>query len=179
MAWDPDRLRRAFNPPAEHYDVRGTVAFALTLANRAFRQYVAMDRFELGLHEGRDLVMVELARLAGRATSSELASSLGLTPSTLSTLVRRSEEEGLLRRDRDGDDSRVWRLSLTSEGLVRAYGGAALWRSADEALRQALSEADLTWLRVLAREAGSAWDEARSASLAETEAALREEAGSG
>jgi CRP-like cAMP-binding protein len=116
MAWDPDRVRRAFNPPPEHYDVRGTVAFALTLANRALRQYVALDRFELGLHEGRDLVMVELARRAGRATSSELATSLGLTRGTVSTLVRRSEAAGLLRRDRS------FFLAEAEAGLREAEG---------------------------------------------------------
>jgi DNA-binding MarR family transcriptional regulator len=174
MGWDPDRLRRAFNPPSEHYDVRGTVAFALTLAHRAFRQYVAADRLELGLHEGRDLLLVELARMEGRATSRELASSLGVTPGTLSTVLRRSEVDGLLLRERDGCDSRVWRLSLTAEGRARAYGGAALWRSADEELGRAMSQADRSWLRVLAREAASAWGDARSEALAEPEAIGRE-----
>lgn len=178
MARDPNRLWRAFHPPAEHYDVRGTAAFALTLANRALRRYVAADRFDLGLYEGRDLVMLEIARLEGRATAAELVASLGLTAGSVSTVLRRSELVGYIRRARDHEDRRVWRLSLTEDGLASAYGGAALWRAADEALRTELTDPDLEWLRVLAHEARTAWLSSRSACEAAVEAGLRRQEGS-
>lgn len=154
---DPERLRRAFRPPADHYDVRGTAAFALCRAYRALRSMLASDRWELGLYEGRDLVLLEIARLGVQATPKRLAKELGVTQGTLSTVLRRAVAAGYATRERDPADRRRWRLGLTTTGRASARLAAQMWRDADSALCSRLTPSDVTWLRHLSREAGLAW----------------------
>jgi MarR family transcriptional regulator, organic hydroperoxide resistance regulator len=162
MAGDRERLARAFHPPAEHYDIRATAAFALTQAHRGMRAWMAPDRWELGLYETRDLVLLEIARLEAGATPKEIRSSLGLTWQSLSTILRRSEAAGFVDRERDPSDRRRWRLRLTDIGAQGALQAAAMWRGADEALVIELGEANLSWLRRLSQDARTAFQNAVS-----------------
>jgi MarR family transcriptional regulator, organic hydroperoxide resistance regulator len=157
MAGDPERLARAFHPPAEHYDIRDTAAFSLTHAYRGMRAWMAPDRWELGLYETRDLVLLEIARLEAGATPKELRASLGLTWQSLSTILRRSDAAGFVDRERDPSDRRRWRLRLTDTGAQCALQAAALWRGADEALVVELGEGNLSWLRRLSQDARAAF----------------------
>jgi MarR family transcriptional regulator, organic hydroperoxide resistance regulator len=162
MAGDPERLARAFHPPAEHYDIRGTAAFSLTQAYRGLRAWMAPERWELGLHETRDLVLLEIARLEAGATPKEVRASLGLTWQSLSPMLRRSEAAGYVDRERDPFDRRRWRLRLTDTGEAVALHAAGMWRGADEALTLELGEANLSWLRRLSQDARTAFLNANS-----------------
>ena len=51
-----------------------------------------------------------------RSTVTELADRLQLAQSTVTELVRRAEETGLLERERSSDDGRIAILRLTEEG---------------------------------------------------------------
>jgi DNA-binding MarR family transcriptional regulator len=60
----------------------------------------------------------------GRSTVTDLSERLQLAQSTVTELVRRAEEAGLVERERSTDDGRVAFLSLTAEGdrrLVLAF----------------------------------------------------------
>lgn len=50
---------------------------------------------------------------AGPSSIKQLAGTLRLDHATLTPMLRRMEEAGLLTRDRDPDDARVVRLALT------------------------------------------------------------------
>jgi DNA-binding MarR family transcriptional regulator len=52
----------------------------------------------------------------GRSTVTDLSERLQLAQSTVTELVRRAEEAGLIERERSTDDGRVAFLSLTPEG---------------------------------------------------------------
>jgi DNA-binding MarR family transcriptional regulator len=54
-----------------------------------------------------------------RSTVTELARQLQLTQSTVTELVRRAEDAGLLSREASQDDARVTWLSLSREGESR------------------------------------------------------------
>ena len=56
---------------------------------------------------------------SGRSTVTELAERLQLAQSTVTELVRRAEEVGLLERERSPDDGRIAFLRLTPEGERR------------------------------------------------------------
>jgi len=55
----------------------------------------------------------------GRSTVTELSDRLQLAQSTVTELVRRAEEAGLIERERSAADGRVAFLSLTDEGERR------------------------------------------------------------
>jgi DNA-binding MarR family transcriptional regulator len=74
---------------------------------------------------------------SGKSTVTELAERLQLAQSTVTELVRRAEDVGLLERERSPDDGRIAFLRLTPEGerrLERSF-------TTNEAERQALVEA--------------------------------------
>ena len=79
------------------------------------------------------LLMVKGARDGSeRSTVTELAERLQLAQSTVTELVSRAEETGLLRREQSATDARVAYLRLTDEGelrLMQAFTGLAAERS--------------------------------------------------
>lgn len=73
-----------------------------------------------------------------RSTVTELAERLHLAQSTVTELVARAEEAGLVRREGSADDGRVAYLALTKEGeerLTQAFRSLAAER---RALRDAI-----------------------------------------
>jgi DNA-binding MarR family transcriptional regulator len=77
-----------------------------------------------------------------QSTVTELAGRLQLAQSTVTELVRRAEETGLLEREQSQTDARVVHLRLTPEGSRRlelAYTGLATERSQ---LRDAFAHLD-------------------------------------
>jgi DNA-binding MarR family transcriptional regulator len=72
-----------------------------------------------------------------RSTVTELAQRLQLAQSTVTELVGRAEEAGLVRREQSTADGRVAHLRLSAEG-ERLLGGAFAELEAD---RQRLAEA--------------------------------------
>jgi DNA-binding MarR family transcriptional regulator len=67
-----------------------------------------------------------------QSTVTELSERLQLAQSTVTELVSRAEETGLLEREQSATDARVAHLRLTEEGerrLTRAFTGLATERS--------------------------------------------------
>jgi DNA-binding MarR family transcriptional regulator len=60
-----------------------------------------------------------------RSTVTELAERLQLTQSTVTGLVQRAEQEGLVWREQSAKDGRVIHLRLTEEGELRLSGSVA------------------------------------------------------
>lgn len=80
-------------------------------------------------------------RVVGRtpdATASDVAGLLGLHPSTLTGILKRLEEQGMLERRSDPEDRRRARFRLTARGLEvdRARRGTV-----EAAVRRALARA--------------------------------------
>jgi len=73
-----------------------------------------------GLTPRQHLLLLQIAGAAGgTSTVSELVETLALTQSTVTELVQRAEQAGLVSRTGSPDDGRVVHLSLTSEGETR------------------------------------------------------------
>ncbi len=73
-------------------------------------------RFEPRLEAGDVDTLDLVAAAAGRAQMSDIATGLGVAPSTASQAVARLVGRGLIVRARDADDGRVFRVSLTEAG---------------------------------------------------------------
>ncbi|MEX2644990.1 MAG: MarR family transcriptional regulator [Gaiellaceae bacterium] len=75
-----------------------------------------------------------------RSTVTELAERLQLAQSTVTELVGRAEEAGLLRREPSGLDGRVAHVRLTAEGERRLADAFTSLESERERLRHALAQ---------------------------------------
>jgi DNA-binding MarR family transcriptional regulator len=79
---------------------------------------------------------------SGSSTVTELSERLQLAQSTVTELVARAEDAGLLRREQSQSDARVAHLMLTEEGerrLDQAFTGLSTERSQ---LRDAFTQLD-------------------------------------
>lgn len=70
-----------------------------------------------------------IVNLSAPCGMGELAAEMQILPSTLTALANGLEEKGLLMREQDPADRRVWRLRLTEAG--RAKREALMTRAAD------------------------------------------------
>ena len=76
------------------------------------------------------------------STVTELAARLQLAQSTVTELVRRAEEVGLIEREQSVDDARVAHLRLTVEGERRLRDSFTTHANEREELRNAFEQLD-------------------------------------
>lgn len=116
---------RAEVSPLSPEVVRATAAFRASL--RRFERTSEQIALERGLTPRRYLLLLMIkGSLDGsqRATVSELTERMQLAQHTVTELVGRAEDAGLIRRQRSASDGRVCYLRLTAEGerrLARAF----------------------------------------------------------
>lgn len=80
--------------------------------------------------------------LSERSTVTELAERLHLAQSSVTELVGRAEQAGLVRREPSGEDGRVVYLRLTREGEERFAQAFQSLAAERRALRDAIAELD-------------------------------------
>ena len=90
------------------------------------------------------LLMIKGAPDGGEsATVGELAERLQLAQSTVTELVKRAEEVGLVERERSDSDARIARVRLTAEGERRFALAFRSHRAERQELRLMLAELEL------------------------------------
>ena len=114
---------------SEHFpsveDVVTVAAFRSAL--RQFLRRSERIARQSGLTPQRHLLLLMIKGAPNRTEQSsvtELAERLQLAQSTVTELVRRAEEAGLIEREQSSQDGRVAHLRLTSEGenrLMRSF----------------------------------------------------------
>jgi DNA-binding MarR family transcriptional regulator len=87
---------------------------ALILAGEQFRHAVA-DRFGVAVS---DAVAMSYLAIDGSMSPGELASRVGLTPSTVTSLLDRLEQAGLAIREAHASDRRKIAVSISAGGLA-------------------------------------------------------------
>jgi DNA-binding MarR family transcriptional regulator len=118
-----------------------TVSWQVTKLAKAHRALVGDALAELGLHLGQDLLLEQLWRQDG-LTQSALVARLGVEPPTVTKMLQRLERAGLLRRERDPDNARLWRVYLTERGRELQQPVRDLRRQVERRLLTGLSEAE-------------------------------------
>ena len=109
----PDAPRLASSPPA--LLLNNQLCFALYSASLAMTKLYKPLLAQLGLTYPQYLVMLVLWEQDG-VTVSQLGERLFLDSGTLTPLLKRLEASGLLARERDVQDERRVRITLTAPG---------------------------------------------------------------
>jgi len=115
-------------------------AAAFRASLRRFHRISEDAARQAGLTPRRHLLLLMIKGAPGgaeRSTVSELCERLQLAQSTVTELVSRAEEIGLVERERSSDDGRIAHLRLTEEGDRRL----AEVFSSNERERHALAQA--------------------------------------
>jgi len=102
--------------PDELLKLGNQVCFALAVASRSVIALYRPVLEPLGLTHPQYLVMLALWEESPR-TVAAIGRALQLEPATLSPLLKRLEASGLVKRERDQNDERMLRVTLTEKGL--------------------------------------------------------------
>jgi len=94
------------------------LCFALYRASRAVQRGYAPHLADLGLTYPQYLTMLVLWESDGPLTVGAIGERLRLDSGTLTPLLKRLEETGLVQRRRDPDDERRVNIELTDVGLA-------------------------------------------------------------
>lgn len=107
----------------DDYDIDDVIAVAeFRAALRTFLRQSERVARQSGLTPQRYLLLLMIKGApdgSGESTVTELARRLQLAQSTVTELVSRAEESGLVEREQSGRDGRVAYLRLTAEGERR------------------------------------------------------------
>jgi DNA-binding MarR family transcriptional regulator len=118
-------------------------------ALRGFLRTSERNARAAGLTPQRYLLLLMIKGAPGgheRSTVTELAERLQLAQSTVTELVSRAEEIGLVARERSPDDGRIAILRLTPDGERRLAESFTSNESERQALRQAFEHLQATGL---------------------------------
>lgn len=103
-------------PPAIVPPLNSMVCFSVYTAGLAFNRLYKNLLEEYGLTYPQFLVLISL-RHGGTQNVSTIGETLCLESNTLTPLLKRLEEAGLVMRRRDRQDERVVQVSLTKSGI--------------------------------------------------------------
>jgi DNA-binding MarR family transcriptional regulator len=106
------------------------LGFLLAKASQRFNERLVVRFAERGFPEVRasyGSVLVPLFAAGGSLRPGEMAAQARLSKQSMTGLVKRCEEAGLVARERDPDDGRAYRVSLTARGrALDAVAGETL-----------------------------------------------------
>lgn len=113
------------------------------------RQNHANELRKLNIHVGQDDALRQLWQEDGM-TQVQLCDRMGCEPSTVTNMVKKLENYGLVYRKRDPLDARVSRVYLTADGHDLKKPVQEVWKKQqDELLEGILPEERLTLQRLL------------------------------
>jgi DNA-binding MarR family transcriptional regulator len=113
MELDPTKSWREVRAP---HSISYRIKLLSQLVYRKFQERLAQERLErYGITPFHWLVLCCLWREDGLATSG-ICDKLQQVGGTLTGVLDRMEERQLIRRERDANDRRIWRIWLTEEG---------------------------------------------------------------
>jgi len=138
------------NFPADDYSPEVTDVIAVAEFRAALRQFLRRSERvarQSGLTPQRHLLLLMIKGAPGgdeQSTVTQLSQRLQLAQSTVTELVRRAEEAGLIERTQSQRDARVAHLRLTPEGERRLMLSFTELETERAQLRDAFAHLDET-----------------------------------
>lgn len=86
---------------------------------------------EIGLHVGQEMFFVSMLQEEGM-TQSELADRMHVQRATVTNMLQRLEQAGLIERRGDEQDQRVLRVYLTAQGHEIRQRLGQVWREIED-----------------------------------------------
>ncbi|MEF2550763.1 MarR family winged helix-turn-helix transcriptional regulator [Aurantimonas sp. A2-1-M11] len=113
---------------------------------KSTRAFLALLLADIGLHPGQDQLLDQLDPLAPVSVSA-LAAQLCVRPSTVSKMLDRLIEKGLVERSTNSSDARRTMVHLTSDGERVQATVRGVWQRLEVDLAHSLSEEELEVLQ--------------------------------
>ncbi len=109
-----------------------TISFLLAQVAKSHRHKAGQLLAEIELHPGQEILLKTLGHLGSHATHGELADELNVKPATVSRMIDRLEQYGLVMRCKDENDQRVSLVHLTETGQSYEVAIDEMWSKLEE-----------------------------------------------
>ena len=110
----------------EQAEIKERLSYLLARICHAHRNLVHTELSKLNLHVGQEMFLLRLWDQDG-ITMSEMADGMCVQQATVTRMLGRIENAGLVIRLKDPDDQRVSRLYLTEKGRNLLQPVAQMW----------------------------------------------------
>lgn len=132
----------------DRFSVPDSISFILTEVCKIRRALSDSMLNEIGLHVGQEMFFMSLLQEEG-ATQSEIAERLHIQRATMTNMLRRLEQTGLIERRGDAHDQRVLRVYLTPQGLQLRQQLQQVWHDIEDQTTQGMTPEERLLLRRL------------------------------
>lgn len=116
-----------------------------SIAIQTRKNYTAALR-EHGLHIGQELALNHLWQQDG-ITQATLRHKIGSEASTVSNMLRKLEQDGIVYREKDAHDNRATNIFLTEKGKQLREPVEKMWKDHEQKLFSNLLDEELILLR--------------------------------
>jgi len=120
----------------------------LAMASKSMREHFNAALAEVG-STFHTYVLLRAAEQEPGLSHRELAEQLGIEGATVTHHVDRLVSEGLIARERDAGDRRVWRITLTAEGRSQLQRASVIAEQVDTEFRSHFDAGELDTLELL------------------------------
>lgn len=120
----------------------------LSQISQAFRSVSDTFTDEVDMHRGQAILLCAVCKLDGM-TQSELAERLSVQGATVTNMLQRLEETGLVLRRRDADDNRLVRVYITDPGRAKEQELTEQFHAMQETIFKNISNDERVELRRL------------------------------
>jgi DNA-binding MarR family transcriptional regulator len=118
-------------------ELKERMSYLVARICHAHRNYINTELSKLDLHVGQEMFLLCLSEHEG-VMQSELADHLSIQQATVTRMLDRMENAGLVERCKDGADQRVSRVHLTEPGRSLLQPIAQMWREVEAKGRSSL-----------------------------------------
>ncbi len=128
--------------------ILGSLNFLIAQTCKAHRGVADRLLADIGLHIGQEMILAHLWRKDG-LIQSELVGQLGVQPATVTKMLNRMAQSGLVERRKDSQDQRISRVYLTNQGQAIKKEVEQVWAQLEQYTIQSLNPEDQILLRRL------------------------------
>lgn len=111
--------------------IHETLNYLLVQVCKAHRQKASTLLSQVDLYAGQEMLLLKLWAKDG-LMQSEMADELCVQPATITKMLDRMVESGLVERRKDPDDQRVSRIYLTTKGIALQEPVAGVWQKFED-----------------------------------------------
>lgn len=108
-----------------------TLGYLLAQICRAHRGKAQEHLSQIGLHTGQEMFLLRLWRKDGQS-QTELADEICVQPATITRMIDRMANAGLVERRIDTEDRRVSRVYLTKAGRALQQSVENIWHQLEQ-----------------------------------------------
>lgn len=126
-------------------------AFLLAQFSQVYRGMIDAFMDQVDTHRGQALLLCTIVKQDGM-TQSEIAEQLSVQGATVTNMLQRMEESGLVVRRRDADDNRLVRVYLTDAGRKKEQTIHQQFLEVEATVLNGIAEEDRARLRVVLKQ---------------------------